>query len=494
MQHAMSALPRKHLYAITAGVLLVSSLASMEATVVSTAVPTIVKALGGMEYYSWVFTAYMVTMTISVPVWGKLSDLYGRRPIYFTAILLFVVGSAMAGQADDMKELIGWRLLQGLGGGALTPVGQAILGDIFDLEERARIQGYLTAGFGVSSTLGPVVGGFVTEHASWRWVFYFNLPFAVAALFLLWGTLPRLEERTERPPLDILGAGLFACSFGILLLLLDQGQKWGWTAPLTLAGAAVFSVLFGGFVLTERRASDPLIDGALFKERMILGTLVISLLFGMALYGALIYLPLFYQGVLGKSAAVAGGALTPLLVSWIVVATFAPRLVLKLGYRPVIGSGAICLALSFYLLVSCDGSSALVEPILAACLLGLAGGLCFSPCMLGAQSVVEKERMGVASAAVTLFRNLGGALGVAVMGAALATALGSTDATTALGDPAMRLDLERGLDRAFWVGVVVSVLAAAAIPLLPRGTAEEISTEALERHRRAVCGLHAHDC
>ena len=459
--------------AVTVGVLLVNCLASMEVTVVSTAVPTIVKALGGLKYYSWVFTSYMLTITVSVPLWGKLSDLYGRKKIYCGALFLFVLGSGLSGQAQSMGELVVWRLFQGLGAGALTPVGQAILADLYTLESRAKVQSYFNAAFGVASAVGPLVGGFVTENFSWRWVFYLNLPLAVSALALIgWGLR---EGRTrERPPLDWIGAFLFSGSFSLLFLCLDLGNQWGWTSPRSIGSVIGFAICLGGFVMVERKAADPLLPLLFFRDRMLVGSLVVSLFVGMGLYGALTYLPLYFQAVQGKSASVAGGSLMPLLISWMVVSMASPRLVLKVGYRPVILAGAICMALSFWRLVDCDAHTSLRNVVLAGCLLGMAGGLCFSPLMIGAQSVVQSAQMGAASAAVTFFRSVGGAVGMAVMGAALASAPGSA---------------EQGLDRAFTIGAVASILAALSVGLLPGGTAEEIQEEALRRHNRAVTGL-----
>jgi len=459
--------------AVTIGVLLVSCLASMEVTVVSTAVPTMVKALGGLQYYSWVFTSYMLTITVSVPLWGKLSDLYGRKRIYCGALLLFVLGSGLSGQADSMGELVVWRLFQGLGAGALTPVGQAILADLYSLESRAKIQTYFSAAFGVASAVGPIIGGFVTEHFSWRWVFYLNLPLAISALALIgWGLR---EGRTrERQPLDWMGAFFFTGSFSLFFLWLDLGNQWGWGSPRSYAAILGFTIFLSGLGAVEKKAVDPLLPLLFFKDRMLLGSLVVSLFVGTGLYGALTYLPLYFQSVQGRSASAAGGALTPLLLSWMLVSMASPRLVLKIGYRPVIFVGAACMALSFWRLIDCGAHSSLTNVILAGSLLGMAGGLCFSPLMIGAQSVVQSAQMGAASAAVTFFRSVGGALGMALMGAALASAPESA---------------ELGLDRAFTVGVVASVLAGLAVGLLPGGTAEEIQDEALHRHNRAVTGL-----
>lgn len=481
-------LPPNRLIAVTVGVLAANFLAALEGTVVSTAVPTIVSDLGGLAWYSWVFTAYMLAMTVTVPLWGKLSDVFGRRDVYLASIALFVLGSACAGQATSMPSLIFWRVVQGLGGGALTPVGQAILGEIYSLEGRARVQTWLTTVLGLASACGPMVGGAIAQHLSWRWVFYLNLPFAIAGGVLLLVGLPRCVRGGTRPTLDLAGAALFSAAFALLLIALQFAQTWGYGSGLFLGALGMFGVLLAAFVRVERSAPDPMVPLTLFREPMVVGTVAVSLFLGMGLYGGLTYLPLFFQGVLGRTASQAGGDLTPLLVAWMAVAMFAPRLVLRLGYRVPIGIGAICFVAGYLLLV--QGSTVSLA-IGAAALLGTAGGLCFSPTMLGAQSVVERGELGVASSAVTFCRNIGGAVGVAIMGAAVASSLGGHSQGEALTNPALVSLLDRGLERAFHVGLLTGIACLACLALIPRGVARDIRDEAHRRHLQAAAGLHS---
>jgi EmrB/QacA subfamily drug resistance transporter len=291
--------------AITAGLLLGMSLGALEATVVGTAMPTVIATLGGLAHYSWVFSAYLLTSTASVPIWGRLSDLYGRRRLYLAGIAVFVAGSALSGAATSMTQLIVFRAIQGIGAGAVIPLSMTIIGELYALEERARAQALFSGVWGVASIAGPLVGGYVTDALSWRWVFYLNLPFgALAATVIALAYPPR--SGTSKARIDWLGAALLFG--GVTCLLIAVGD----VTDAVLPWLAATAVLLGALIYVERRASDPILPLDLFGHRVVSFSLVVVFMTGMAMFGAIAFVPLFVQGVLGGSATQAGQVLTPL--------------------------------------------------------------------------------------------------------------------------------------------------------------------------------------
>ena len=285
---------------ILVGIMLSVFLAAMESTVVATAMPTVVRSLGGIQIYSWVFSGFLLTQTVTMPLWGRFSDLYGRRPVFLIGLATFLGGSALSGTAQSMAQLIVFRMVQGLGAGSLMTLGYTIIGELFGLERRAKLQGWISGVWGVASLVGPWLGGVLSDHVSWRWVFYVNLPFGAIAMALIATALVEEARPALRPVMDVAGVALFTAGVSALLLgIVQAGRAGSWS------GAAVLSPLALGltglvlFVVVERRAAEPIVPLRLFGSRMVIAAVVTRFLAGMAMFGAISFVPLFLQSVTG---------------------------------------------------------------------------------------------------------------------------------------------------------------------------------------------------
>lgn len=489
-------------WAVTAGVMTGMFLAALEATVVGTAMPTVIASLGGLSHYSWVFSAYLITSTVTVPVWGKLSDLYGRRLFYQLGIAIFLVGSVLSGISTSMTELIVYRAIQGLGAGALVPLGMTIIGDIYTLRERARMQALFSGVWGLASVIGPVVGGFITDRLSWRWVFYINLPVGLAAALIL-GLALKEPKPTRRPTIDYAGAALLTLSITLLMLALVEGGASLVTllAPRNLAlfGAAALLALL--FIRVERRAEDPIVPFEMFRNRVVAVSVTAGFLAGVAMFGAISFVPLFAQGALGATATEAGSLLTPLMLSWVGMSVIGGRLLLRVGYRPTSIVGFILLTVGFIFLSTFQRETARFWLYVDLGLIGAGLGLTMLTLLIAVQQSVPSTRLGIATSLNQFARSIGGAVGVAIMGVVLSAGL-----TSSLGDvarsgnsiltperaaelsanpealinPAARgalpegaLDVLQGamasaIHRVFWVGTALSALALVVSLYLPR--------------------------
>jgi len=489
-------------WAVTAGVMTGMFLAALEATVIGTAMPTVIAALGGLNHYSWVFSAYLITSTVTVPVWGKLSDLYGRRLFYQIGIALFLLGSVLSGMSASMTQLIVFRAIQGLGAGALVPLGMTIIGDIFTVAERARMQAYFSGVWGFSSVIGPVLGGLITDQWSWRWVFYINLPVGLAAALII-GLALKEPVRTERPSIDYAGAALLMAAITMLMLALVEGGASLSTllAARNLALFAGAALLFSGFVWVERRAPDPLIPFQLFRNRVVTVSVLAGFLAGVGMFGAISFVPLFAQGALGATATQAGSLLTPLLMSWVVTSIIGGRLLLRVGFRPTCIAGFALMTFGFVLLSVYQRETARLWLYLDLILIGAGLGLTMLTLIIAVQQSVARSQLGIATSLNQFSRSIGGAVGVAVMGAVLSAGLaarldevarnGSGVLTleraaelaanpNALIDPQAQaalppgaLDALRGamaaaIHNVFWVGTVLAALALLVSLYLPR--------------------------
>jgi EmrB/QacA subfamily drug resistance transporter len=446
------------------GVMLSVFLAAMESTVVATAMPTVVKSLGGLQIYSWVFSGFLLTSTVTMPLWGRLSDLFGRRTMFLLGLAIFLVGSALSGAAHDMVQLIVFRMLQGLGAGSLMTIGMTVIGELFGLERRAKMQGYISGVWGVASIVGPLLGGVLTDHVSWRWVFYINLPFGALAMALIASALDRGAPTGRRPVIDYWGVALFAAGVSTLLLgLVEAGSTGAWDS-LGVAGPVVFAVAcLTAFVAVERRAREPIVPLRLFGHRMVVAAVTTGFLAGMAMFGAISFVPLFMQDVVGTTAMGAGIVLTPFILGWITMSVSSARLVLRTGYRGVVIVGMGLLAGAFVLLSRWDGG--LTEGIAMRDVLfaGLGMGMTMVPMLIAVQSAVPRGDLGAATSVTQFFRTVGGAIGLSVMGAVMAQRLHAG------------LPIASALHGVFVTGAVICVAAFASAFLVPAGRAQDLA-------------------
>ncbi|MEV1081363.1 MDR family MFS transporter [Streptomyces sp. NPDC050211] len=406
-------------------------LAALDQTIVSTALPTIVSDLGGMDHLSWVVTAYLLASTAATPLWGKLGDQYGRKRLFQIAIVIFLIGSALCGMAQSMSELIAFRALQGVGGGGLMVLSMAIVGDLVPPRERGRYQGLFGAVFGATSVLGPLLGGLFTEHLSWRWVFYVNLPVGVVALAVIAAAL-HIPHRAAKHVIDYLGTFLIASVATCLVLVASLGgTTWSWGSPQIVGLAVLGVVLAVVFVAVERRAAEPVLPLKLFRIRTFTLSAVISFIVGFAMFGAMTYLPTFLQVVQGVSPTMSGVHMLPMVLGMLLASTASGQIVSRTGrwkVFPVAGTGVT--ALGLLLLHQLDEHSSTAEMSTFFFVFGLGLGLVMQVLVLIVQNAVSYEDLGVATSGATFFRSIGASFGVAIFGTIFAGRLGEklTDA------------------------------------------------------------------
>ncbi|MET9381546.1 MFS transporter [Streptomyces sp. NPDC002928] len=425
---------------VSIGALLLGMLlAALDQTIVSTALPTIVSELGGLEHLSWVVTAYLLASTAATPLWGKLGDQYGRKKLFQTAIVIFLIGSALCGMAQNMPQLIAFRAVQGLGGGGLMVLSMAIVGDIVPPRERGRYQGLFGAVFGATSVLGPLVGGLFTEHLSWRWVFYVNLPVGVVALAVI-ATVLHIPRKVTPHVIDYLGTFLIASVATCLVLVASLGgTTWGWSSPQIIGLAALGVVLAVAFVAVERRAAEPVLPLKLFRIRTFTLSAVISFIVGFAMFGAMTYLPTFLQVVQGISPTLSGVHMLPMVVGMLLSSTLSGQIVSRTGrwkVFPIAGTGVTTLGL--LLLHRMDEHSSTAEMSVYFFVFGLGLGLVMQVLVLIVQNAVSYEDLGVATSGATFFRSIGASFGVAIFGTVFASRLADklTDALRGVSLPA----------------------------------------------------------
>lgn len=415
--------PLEHRQVLVAfsGLLLVLLLAALDSTIVSTALPTIVGELGGLDHLAWVVTGYLLAQTIVTPVYGKLGDLYGRKLVLQSAIVLFLVGSALCGMSRSMTQLILFRFVQGLGGGGLNVTTQAVVGDIVSPRERGRYQGIFGAVFGLASIAGPLLGGYFTTHLSWRWIFYVNLPLGIVALVVLAATLPGQSQRRSHV-IDYAGAGLLAVALSGMTLIADMGgTAFPWSSGLVLGLIAVTAVALVGFVLVERRAREPVLPLHLFGQRTFSVTSLIGLIVGFALFGSVTYLPVYLQLVKGIGPTQSGLQMLPMMGGMLVTSVVSGQLISRTGrYKlfPVLGTAVMSLGL--ILLSRLTVVSSAWAASFDMLMLGLGLGLVMQVLVIAVQNAVDYADLGVATSGATLFRLVGGSLGTAILGAIFA--------------------------------------------------------------------------
>lgn len=409
------------------GVLLVMLLASLDQTIVSTALPRIIADLNGFDRYTWVSTAYLLTSTVTVPIYGELSDLFGRKPIFLFGVVIFLLGSALSGTAQTMNGLIAFRAFQGLGAGALIPIAIAIVGDLFTPRERGRWQGVTGAVFALSSIVGPTAGGWITQNASWRWVFYVNLPIGVVALLVLIFLMPTIQSRKQHTAIDYVGAALLIISATTLLLGFTwAGSLYPWLSPQILGLFAVAIITTVYFVLYEsrlaHRGGEPVLDPGLFTNSIFTISIIVTIFFGMGLFGSIFFIPLFVQGVTQTSAANSGLILTPLLLTAVVGSIIVGQLVSRLGRYKVFAISGIILSLAgSVLLIRLDIHSTNTDVLVGMLVLGAGMGFSMALYSVIVQNALP-TRIGQATAALTFFRSIGQTIGLAAMGSVMLSA------------------------------------------------------------------------
>jgi EmrB/QacA subfamily drug resistance transporter len=410
---------------ILLAVMLSIGLVAIDATILATAVPSVVSDLGGFTSFPWMFSIYLLAQAISVPLYGKLADIYGRKPLMLLGVGLFLVGSLLCGLAWSMPALIVFRLVQGLGAGAVQPIGMTILGDIYTLQERATVQGYVASVWAMASLIGPTLGGIFSDTIGWRWIFFVNLPLGLLAAWVLWRWSEVRADRTEHR-IDVAGAGLLALGGTLLLLaLLEGGVEWGWGSPASLglfAGSAVILVVF---VLVEQRVSEPVLPMWVFRSRVLNVANAGSLVVGVLTLGLSSYVPLYAQQVLGSGALVAGLALAAMTIGWPIAATTAGRFYLTVGFRATFLMGSAFALAGALLLLTVDGNSSVLHLAFPCFVMGIGFGYVASPAVVAAQTAVGWSRRGVATGANMFARSIGSAIGVAVFGAVVNSVVSS---------------------------------------------------------------------
>jgi EmrB/QacA subfamily drug resistance transporter len=489
---------------LTAGIMAAIAVAALDSTVVGTAMPTIIGQLGGLGQYAWVFSAYLVTSTVTVPIYARLADVYGRKPIFLFGISLFVIGSALCGLAGAMNELIVFRALQGLGAGAVLPISFTIAGDIFEPRQRAKMQGYFSGVWGISAIIGPAIGGVITTTVGWRWVFELNIPVGIAACAIIGLELhEHVEHHSHR--IDWLGAILLTASIVLLLFAVSEGgETFGWLSPATI-GMLVASIgLFVWFVFQERRAPEPLIGLELLRAPLVRAGIAIGILTGIVMFGLTTYVPPMVQGVHGGTALEAGVAVAAMSIGWPIASIIAGRLLIRIGARPIVLLGTGLLTVGALLVTQLGRFDALAFAGFACAVAGFGMGFTSTTLLVVIQGAVMWDRRAVVTGLVQFSRTIGGAVGVGIMGGILTAFVGA--ASSAILDPiarqsadsaalaAARDSLASGLGVVYWLMLVAALgaffLSVRSMPDVSLGhelaPQEQASTDAAAAQRASA--------
>jgi EmrB/QacA subfamily drug resistance transporter len=479
-------------------IMLSAGLVALDSTIIATAVPSVVRDLGGFSQFPWLFSVYLLTQAVTVPLYGKFADSLGRKPVMFFGIATFLLGSVLCGAAWSMPLLIIARAVQGIGAGAVQPISMTMVGDLYTVEERARVQGYVASVWGIASVIGPTLGGVFSEYLSWRLIFFVNLPLGAVAVWMLARHFTEKVTRS-RHRIDYAGAATLTGGFSLLILgLLEGGVAWGWSSAPSITIFAVGVALLIVFFVVERRAAEPVLPPWMFGRRVLAGGSLSALGIGALLIGLSSFLPTYAEGVLGKGAVVAGFALAALTVGWPLAARVAGRIYLKIGFRDTALIGSLFVITGAVLVALLGEFSSIYFAALAAFVLGVGLGLSASPTLVAAQSVVPWERRGVVTATNMFSRSLGSAVGAAVFGAIANASLaasyahppaavagklsGSVNATSLTFGPApeselpavsrfLRDSLYLATHHVFLALVVLAVLGVGALLLMPRRSA-----------------------
>ena len=447
---------------ILGAVMLATGLIAVDSTIIATAVPSIVADIGGFAQFPWLFSIYLLAQAVSVPVYGKLADLFGRKPVIMFGIGLFLAGSVLCGAAWSMATLIGARAVQGLGAGAIAPVAITIVGDIYTTAERAKAQGYIASVWGIAAVVGPALGGLLSEYATWRWIFFVNIPLCLLAAAMLARNFHEQVERS-RPHIDYRGATLLTVGLALVILgVLEGGQAWAWDSAASIAILAAGAVLLAGFWAVERGTVEPVLPLWVFRRRLLVAGSLIAAGVGAVLLGLTSYVPTYVQEVLGRGPVVAGFALATLSMGWPIAASQAGKVYLRIGFRAcaLIGTSVTLAGTALLLLL---GEHSSVWQVAATCLvIGAGMGLTVSPTLISAQSSVGWRERGVVTANNLFLRSVGSSVGVAGFGALANAVLGRTGGRV---DPAA---LTTAVQHVFLAVVVIAVLMLGTALALPR--------------------------
>lgn len=447
---------------ILIALMLSTGLVAIDSTIVATAVPSIVEDIGGFASFPWLFSAYLLAQAVSVPVYAKLSDVLGRKPIILSGIGLFLLGSILCGVAWSMPALIAFRVLQGLGAGAVQPVSITIAGDIYTLAERAKVQGYLASVWAVSSVVGPTLGGVFASLGIWRWIFLINIPLCLLAGWMLVRAFHENVERTKHR-IDYLGAGLLTTSLSLLILgALEGGQAWAWNSSISIAVFGIGALLFVAFIFVERKAAEPVLPAWVVSRRLLATTAMISFGVGAVMLGLTSFVPTFLEGALSTSPVLAGLALAALTIGWPISASQAGRFYLRIGFRRTATIG-ISVTVIGTAILALTASAPNILLVAAACFtVGLGLGLVATPSLIAAQSSVEWNERGVVTGTNLFARSIGSSIGVAVFGA-VANAI---YASSPVGGPTPQTTITASM--AVFMAVLVSaVITVAAVIAMP---------------------------
>lgn len=444
---------------------------AIDSTILATAVPAIVADLGGFTQFPWLFSIYLLAQAVAVPVYGKLSDVVGRRRIMLIGIGLFGLGSVLCGVAGSMPALIAFRAVQGLGAGAVQPMSMTIVGDIYTVAERATVQGYVASVWAISAVVGPTLGGVFVDFAHWRLIFFVNVPLAAVAAWVL---VRRFHEtvRPHRQRIDWAGAVLLAAGASLVILgLLSGGVEWAWRSWPSVVVLGGGTVLLGCFVLVERRASEPILPGWIFRRRVLVGALLANLAVGVLLIGLTSYIPVYAQDVLGTSALVAGFALATMTLGWPFAAANSGRLYLRIGFRDTALIGGLLAVAGVVVLLLLGRDSSVIQVAVGCFVVGLGFGLIAPPSLVAAQATVGWAERGVVTGTTVFARSLGSAVGVAVYGAVVNGQIGTQvggEAGTSGGSGVPPEALSAAIHSVMVVSTVIAGLMLLSVLVIPR--------------------------
>jgi EmrB/QacA subfamily drug resistance transporter len=454
---------------ILLSVMLATGLVAIDSTILATAVPSVVRDLGGFSQFPWLFSIYLLAQAITVPLYGKFADLVGRKPMMLLGISIFLVSSVLCGVAWSMLSLIVFRALQGLGAGAVLPIGQTIIGDVYSVAERAKVTGYVAAVWAASSVVGPTLGGVFSDYISWRWIFYVNIPIAIAAMTVLQRSFHESVER-KRHRIDYLGATLLAVGGSLLILgLLEGGVAWAWGSGTSVAVLATAASMLVAFGYVESRADEPILPLWVFRERVLVGANATSLCVGVILIGLTSYVPLYAQSVLGHGAVVAGFAVAALTLGWPIAAALSGRIYLRVGFRNCALFGTLfAIAGSAVLLTIGPGSSVLTVAF-GCWVIGLGMGFIASPVLIAAQQSAGWQTRGVVTGTTMFARSVGSAVGVAVFGAiANAAVTAKVGAAHEDLEHLPRTELAPAIHDVYVGSAIVAVVIVLTVLVIPR--------------------------